>query len=994
MGMARKVAKAAKLSIKNPSLVGKGIKNLVLYGTRGMKEKTIEEMVQTNEEEIVYSIFFDACSCKGEWLEASIESVCNQTFEKWELFVLYTPEQEEDIKKVQKSLLEKLEKENKTEEEKEEEKTAAEEAVEEKEEEKKEYSIFYQKIPSKSQAADTINRLVTEKMQGTYALMLSGENQLREDALFEIYSKLDYYYVDAFYADHIVIDDMGSRKTPVLKPDLSVDLLCGYMYIGKTVGYRKDVFMTLGGYQEEKEELRDYELFFKAVEKMDYILHVAKPIFLEKGTERICSERIVQRHFARINNGQAYIQKDAKNQVLDIRYRLETEPKASIIIPTKDHPDDLKAAIDSIYEKTTYKNFEIIILNNNSTEDSTFQYFEEVQKEHQNVRVVEASYSFNWSKLNNHGMREATGDVYVFLNNDVSVIDGEWLGRLVEKAVQKEIGVVGAMLLFPDDTIQHAGVVLGMTGYAAHVYSGVAVKDAGQLYVSPEITRNVLACTGACYAISKETIKDIGEFDEKFIICGSDVEICIRAYEKGYRNVYEANAKLYHYESKSRDSYIPEIDFVMSERAYKKYWEKGDPFYNQLLDYQSVMPKVNECHLTAVYGSNISYVHIPEIGEYHFKKVEIPEKRLNIIVPTVNPEFVFGGISTAIKLFDELAEASGYAKRIITSDSDISRKAKKIYEDRYDIVAADTEEFTKNQLVSYCDRKNSKISVSENDIFVFTSWWSAYCIQEAYKNPRLCAGLVPNKFVYLVQDYEPGFYAWSTKYILADATYKCKFPQIAIYNSHWLQDFFKLHGYEFAHEFCFEPILNRKLKEHLDEVGDTLHKRKQILVYGRPSVDRNAFELIVETLRQWVELQEDAQEWTLLSAGESHQDVYIGKGKLLESVGKMSLEEYAGILETSYAGISLMVSPHPSYPPLEMAAFGVKVITNGYDNKDLNVFSSNMTSIDTPSASDIANRLYEICSGYQESVPNDFDNEQYENGTDAFAFMKDVVECL
>ena len=162
-----------------------------------------------------------------------------------------------------------------------------------------------------------------------------------------------------------------------------------------------------------------------------------------------------------------------------------------------------------------------------------------------NVRVVEASYSFNWSKLNNHGIREATGEVYVFLNNDVSVIDGEWLGRLVEKAVQKEIGVVGAMLLFPDDTIQHAGVVLGMTGYAAHVYSGVAVKDAGQLYVSPEITRNVLACTGACYAISKKTIKDIGEFDEKFIICGSDVEICLRAYEKGYRNVYEANAKLY-----------------------------------------------------------------------------------------------------------------------------------------------------------------------------------------------------------------------------------------------------------------------------------------------------------------------------------------------------------------------------------------------------------------------------------------------------------------
>ena len=262
MGMARKVARAAKLSIKNPSLVGKGIKNLVLYGTRGVKEKTREEMVRTKGKEIVYSIFFDACSCKREWLKATIDSVCNQNFDKWELFVLYTQEQEEDIRKLQKSLLEELEKKNKSEEDECENKTAKKEMAEEIEE-KKEYAIFYQKIQSKSQAADTINRLVTEKMQGTYALMLSGENQLREDALFEIYSKLDYYYVDAFYGDHIVIDDMGSRKAPVFKPDLSVDLLCGYMYTGKTIGYRKDVFMTLGGYQEEMEELRDYELFSK-----------------------------------------------------------------------------------------------------------------------------------------------------------------------------------------------------------------------------------------------------------------------------------------------------------------------------------------------------------------------------------------------------------------------------------------------------------------------------------------------------------------------------------------------------------------------------------------------------------------------------------------------------------------------------------------------------------------------------------------------------------
>lgn len=982
MGMARKAVRAAKLSIKNPKIAGKGIKNLILYGVKGVKEKTKEEIVKTKEEEIVYSVFFDACKCDKEWIEGAINSVCNQNFQRWELFVLYTEEQEQEIKKINEAIKNKKAEKNRQ------------KTYNKTEEKKHKYSINYQKVQDEVEVAVTINKLVQDNMKGIYALMLSGESQLREDALFEIYTKLDYYYVDAFYADHIILDEMGSRKTPVLKPDLSIDLLCGYMYTGKTIGYRKDVFKKLGGYQEEKEKFRDYELFFKAVENMDYILHVAKPIFLEKEMDRICSEDVVARHFRRISNSMAYIQRDEDLQILDIRYKLEIEPKASIIIPTKDHMEDLKAAIDSIFQKTLYKNFEIIILNNNSTEEKTFQYFEEIKSRYNNVKIVDASYSFNWSKLNNHGIRESTGDVYVFLNNDVSIIDGEWLGRMVEKAVQKNVGVVGAMLLFPDDTIQHAGVVVGMNGYASHVYSGATVEETGEIYISPLITRNVLACTGACYAISKDTIKAIGGFDEKFIICGSDVEICIRAYEKGYRNLYESKAKLYHYESKSRDSYIPDIDFTMSERAYKKYWKKGDPFYNQLLDSNSVIPKIDEKNLVATYGVNISCVHIPEIGEYHFKKVELPEKRLNIIVPTVNPEFVFGGISTAIKLFDELAAVSGYAKRIITSDSDISDAAKKIYRDKYDIVEADTEKFSRNQLVSYCDRKNNKLSVSENDIFVFTSWWSAYCIQEAYKNVKMCVGLIPNKFIYLVQDYEPGFYAWSTKYILADATYKCKFPQIAIYNSHWLQDYFKLHGYKFDHEFCFEPILNKNLKEHLDQIGEKLHKKKQILVYGRPSVDRNAFELIVETLRQWVELQEDAEEWRILSAGESHPDVYIGKGKLLESVGKMSLEEYARILETTYAGISLMVSPHPSYPPLEMAAFGVKVITNGYDNKNLDIFSRNMTSIDTPSASDIANRLYQICLAYEEHVLNDFDNEQYKNGTDAFAFMEDVIKCL
>ena len=197
-------------------------------------------------------------------------------------------------------------------------------------------------------------------------------------------------------------------------------------------------------------------------------------------------------------------------------------------------------------------------------------------------------------------------------------------------------------------------------------------------------------------------------------------------------------------------------------------------------------------------------------------------------------------------------------------------------------------------------------------------------VQRGHKNP--------NPLLYLIQDYEPGFYAWSSGYLLAESTYKCEFPQIAIFNSHELEEYVMAKGYHFLKTYCFDPVLNRVLGEEVQKLDQTVFKRKQILVYGRPSVERNAFKVLVESLKKWVSMQEDASSWTL-SAGEMHPPVYLGEGMYLESVGKLTIEEYAKVLRESYAGVSLMVSPHPSYPPLEMSVFDVKVVTNGYRNK-------------------------------------------------------------
>lgn len=277
----------------------------------------------------------------------------------------------------------------------------------------------------------------------------------------------------------------------------------------------------------------------------------------------------------------------------EIRYTyIRNEPKVTIIIPTKDGVDLLRDCVKSILEKSTYKNYEILILNNNSEITATFKWFDEIQNKYENVKVIDALFEFNWSKLNNFGISNCDdSDVYIFLNNDTVVKSPDWIERLSENSLRPDVGVVGALLLYDDETIQHAGVVIGMTDFADHIYKAEEVNYHSDCFIDPSAKRNVLAVTGACMAISSDTIKKIGLFNDEFIICGSDVEICLRAYKMGLLNVYEPAAVLYHLESKSRDSYIPEIDFIMSQKYYEPYKSEGDPYFNQNLNKKVTTPE-------------------------------------------------------------------------------------------------------------------------------------------------------------------------------------------------------------------------------------------------------------------------------------------------------------------------------------------------------------------------------------------------------------------
>lgn len=266
----------------------------------------------------------------------------------------------------------------------------------------------------------------------------------------------------------------------------------------------------------------------------------------------------------------------------------------SIIIPTRDHAPLLAACIASI-DRNTYKHpIELIIIDNGSSEPATLAWLDTLRAR-SNTRIISADMPFNWSHLNNIGAQAASGEVLLFLNNDIEVISSTWLDTMIGLARAPDVGCVGPMLLYPDGTIQHAGVVLGMGRWADHIYKSVDPEQlpAHWAFVPPSVTRPVTAVTGACLAITKQKFAALGGFDESMQVVFSDIELCLRAQLQGYRNVFCANEKLYHFESKSRD---PKRLFVSDFRQARKLLEpyrteRCDPFFHPRLDKLSLIPK-------------------------------------------------------------------------------------------------------------------------------------------------------------------------------------------------------------------------------------------------------------------------------------------------------------------------------------------------------------------------------------------------------------------
>lgn len=353
----------------------------------------------------------------------------------------------------------------------------------------------------------------------------------------------------------------------------------------------------VGGFRVRYDGAQDYDLFLRIVQQTNNIRRIPKILYHWRATHgSLASELLAKPHSldaAKKAIGEYILSKAPEAEVMDglfptsyrVKYRIRPRQKVSIIIPTKDMVHLLRPCVTSILDRTDYEDYEILIIDNESREEETLDYFRMLEKD-ERIHVLGYPMPFNFSLINNFAARSADGDSIVFLNNDTEVISGEWLSAMLEFAQRKDVGAVGAKLCYPNDTIQHAGVIIGIGGVANHPHKGFPRSSHGYMG-QLSVIRNVSAVTGACMMVRKEVFNEVGGFYEMFSHAYNDIDLCLKIREKGYLIVYTPYAELYHHESASRGyentperqaRFFKEKDILYAR--WKPIFDAGDPYYN------------------------------------------------------------------------------------------------------------------------------------------------------------------------------------------------------------------------------------------------------------------------------------------------------------------------------------------------------------------------------------------------------------------------------
>ncbi len=461
--------------------------------------------------------------------------------------------------------------------------------------------IVYKKLEKNMGISQNTNRCL-EMATGDYLALFDHDDILHPSVLFENMRVICEHNADFIYTDEATFE--GENITKIInfhfKPDFAVDNLRANNYICHFSVFSKNLLEKAGLFRPEFDGSQDHDMILRLTANAKKIHHIPKLLYFWRSHPASVASDITSKSYA-IDAGKNAVKESLKKEgynvtiesskafptIYRIQYELKSSPLISIIIPNRNHKSDLEKCVSSILEKSTYQNYEIIIVENGSTDLELFAYYKQLT-EHENISVIQYSGSFNYSAVNNLGAAKSKGEYIILLNNDTEIITPDWIQELFMYAQRPDVGAVGAKLYYADNTVQHAGIVLGLgaDGIAGHSHYGVP-KDylgyMGKLFYA----QNMSAVTGACMMVRRRFFDEVGGLDETLKVAFNDVDLCLKLREKGYLIVFNPYAELYHYESKTRgleDSEEKKLRFKTECDIFRGKWnrtlEKGDPYYN------------------------------------------------------------------------------------------------------------------------------------------------------------------------------------------------------------------------------------------------------------------------------------------------------------------------------------------------------------------------------------------------------------------------------
>lgn len=546
------------------------------HGTRSFpnEEQRKSQEGREFEKDVTFSILVPLYNTPDKFLRDMIQSVLNQTYSKWELCLADGSDAEHtEVETICKEYMEKAG-----------------------------GRIRYHKLEKNLGISGNTNECL-KLATGNYIALFDHDDVLHPSVL--------YYYMEAICeedADYIYCDEctfhgdsIDQMITLHFKPDYSPDNLCANNYICHFSVFSRELLDSTELFRSQFDGSQDHDMILRLTARAKHIVHIPKLLYYwrsHKGSvasdinAKSYAIRAAKEAVADYLRGQGYDYFEisstrAFETIFRIKYPILAEDKISILIPNKDHREDLQRCISSILEKSTYSNYEIIVIENNSTDPSIFAYYKELEA-HPRIKVVTYDGEFNYSGINNFGAKYADGTYLLLLNNDTQIITVNWMEELLMYAQRKDVGAVGAKLYYPNDTIQHAGIVLGLGAHrtAGHSHYKVGKDNLGYMgrlcYA-----QDVSAVTGACLLVRKALWDKVGGLDEQYTVALNDVDFCLKLRELGLWNIWTPFAELYHFESNSRGS---DLDEGRKERyqkecdLFRQRWgeviDKGDPFYN------------------------------------------------------------------------------------------------------------------------------------------------------------------------------------------------------------------------------------------------------------------------------------------------------------------------------------------------------------------------------------------------------------------------------